>query len=122
MAARAEPVATIEDSEAPSPIRAAYLERTQNSAEAHATAETVMPGGNSRQAGYWAPYPLTIDRAEGVHLWDVDGHRSAELLFSTTEGGGASDRGTAQSRCARVTKPSSSISRNCWYSKQVAHD
>ncbi len=84
MASRAEPVATIEDSEAPSPIRAAYLERTQNSAEAHATAEMVMPGGNSRQAGYWAPYPLTIDRAEGVHLWDVDGHRYIDLINNYT--------------------------------------
>ena len=84
MASRVEPVATIEDGEAPSPIRAAYLERTQNSAGAHATAETVMPGGNSRQAGYWAPYPLTIDRAEGVHLWDVDGHRYIDLINNYT--------------------------------------
>ena len=84
MATRTEPVATIVDGEAPSPIRAAYLERTQNSAEAHARARSVMPGGNSRQAGYWSPYPLTIDRAEGVHLWDVDGHRYIDLINNYT--------------------------------------
>ncbi|MFQ5971277.1 MAG: aspartate aminotransferase family protein [Alphaproteobacteria bacterium] len=83
MASQTEP-ATLEDAPAPSPIRATYLERTQKSAEAHARAETVMPGGNSRQAGYWAPYPLTIDRAEGVHLWDVDGNRYIDLINNYT--------------------------------------
>jgi glutamate-1-semialdehyde 2,1-aminomutase len=43
-----------------------------------------MPGGTSRQAGYWAPYPLTIERAEGVHLWDVDGHRYIDLINNYT--------------------------------------
>jgi glutamate-1-semialdehyde 2,1-aminomutase len=43
-----------------------------------------MPGGTSRQAGYWAPYPLTIDRAEGVHLWDVDGRRYIDLSNNYT--------------------------------------
>ncbi len=69
---------------APSPVRATYLERTQGSAETHARAETVMPGGNSRQAGFWTPYPLTIERAEGVHLWDVDGNRYLDLINNYT--------------------------------------
>ncbi len=84
MASRTEPVAALEDVAAPSPIRATYLERTQKSAESHARAETVMPGGNSRQAGYWAPYPLTIERAQGVHLWDVDGNRYLDLINNYT--------------------------------------
>ncbi len=69
---------------APSPIHATYLHRTRKSAEAHVRAEAVMPGGNSRQAGYWAPYPLTIDRAEGVRLWDVDGNRYIDLINNYT--------------------------------------
>ncbi len=84
MASRTDPAATLDDAAAASPIHATYLERTPRSAEAHARAETVMPGGNSRQAGYWAPYPLTIDRAEGVHLWDVDGNRYIDLINNYT--------------------------------------
>ena len=84
MASRTDPAATLDDAAAASPIHAAYLERTQQSAEAHARAETAMPGGTSRQAGYWAPYPLTIDRAEGVHLWDVDGNRYIDLINNYT--------------------------------------
>ncbi len=84
MASLTEPVAAMGDAAAPSPIRTAYLERTQKSAEAHARAETVMPGGNSRQAGYWTPYPLTIDRAEGAQLWDVDGNRYLDLINNYT--------------------------------------
>jgi glutamate-1-semialdehyde 2,1-aminomutase len=43
-----------------------------------------MPGGTSRQAGYWAPYPLAIARAEGVHLWDADGHQYMDLINNYT--------------------------------------
>lgn len=82
-AAQTQAVA-LADAAAPSPIRATYLKRTQASAEAHARAERVMPGGTSRQAGYWAPYPLTIDRAEGVHLWDLDGTRHIDLINNYT--------------------------------------
>ncbi len=47
-AAQTQAVA-LEDAAAPSPIRATYLKRTQASAEAHARAERVMPGGTSRR-------------------------------------------------------------------------
>ena len=84
MASLTARVAVIEDAASPSPIRTTYLERTRKSAEAHARAETVMPGGTSRQAGYWAPYPLTIDRAEGAQLWDLDGNRYVDLINNYT--------------------------------------
>ena len=84
MATQTQAAATFEDIAAPSPIHATYTERTRKSAEAHARNETVMPGGTSRQAGYWAPYPLTIERAEGVHLWDVDGRRYLDLINNYT--------------------------------------
>ena len=84
MTLQTEPVTTLEDAAAPSPILSTYLERTPKSAEAHARARTVMPGGTSRQAGYWTPYPLTIERAEGVHLWDVDGSRYIDLINNYT--------------------------------------
>lgn len=84
MATQTQAAAVRADTAAPSPILATYYERTRKSAEAHARAKTVMPGGTSRQAGYWAPYPLAIERAEGVHLWDVDGHQYMDLINNYT--------------------------------------
>lgn len=65
-------------------ILAAYAAATPNSARAQARAEKYMPGGNSRQAGYWAPHPLTIERGEGIHLIDVDGRRYIDLTNNYT--------------------------------------
>ncbi|MCP5036912.1 MAG: aminotransferase class III-fold pyridoxal phosphate-dependent enzyme, partial [Rhodobacteraceae bacterium] len=41
-------------------------------------------GGNSRQAGYWAPYPLTIKSASGAWVTDTDGNRYIDLLNNYT--------------------------------------
>jgi len=67
-----------------SAIQAAYLERTATSAENYARATVLMPGGTSRQASYWAPYPLTIKRGEGAYFWDVDGHQYLDLINNYT--------------------------------------
>jgi len=67
-----------------SPILAAYLRRTRKSAAAQVRADIVLPGGTSRQAGYWAPYPLTFARGEGPFLWDVDGNRYLDLINNYT--------------------------------------
>ena len=68
----------------PSPILEAYRARTPGSAALYAEAQTIMPGGTSRQAGFWTPHPLSIERAEGVYLWDVDGHRYMDLINNYT--------------------------------------
>ena len=67
-----------------SAIRAAYLERTRLSAGLYAQATSLMPGGTSRQASYWAPYPLTIKRGAGPRFWDVDGHEYLDLINNYT--------------------------------------
>ena len=67
-----------------SAIRAAYLERTRLSAGLYAQATSLMPGGTSRQASYWAPYPLTIKRGAGSRFWDVDGHEYLDLINNYT--------------------------------------
>ncbi len=61
-----------------------YERWTQGSARAYEEAERYLPGGNSRQAGYWAPYPLTLARGEGCFVWDVDGNRYIDLLNNYT--------------------------------------
>lgn len=67
-----------------SAIMATYLERTRKSAATHAVAESYLPGGTSRQAGYWPPYPITIERGQGAHIWDVDGNRYIDLINNYT--------------------------------------
>ncbi len=67
-----------------SAIRAAYLERTRSSADSYERAKTLMPGGTSRQASYWAPYPLTIKRGKGPRFWDVDGNEYLDFINNYT--------------------------------------
>ncbi len=67
-----------------SPVYAAYRERTKASAENYDQARQFMPGGTSRQAAFWLPYPLTIKRGAGAYLHDVDGNRYLDLLNNYT--------------------------------------
>ena len=67
-----------------STIHQTYLARTTASAKEFARAKKFMPGGTSRQAGYWAPYPLTIGYGVGVNLWDIDGHQYLDLINNYT--------------------------------------
>lgn len=67
-----------------SAIRRAYLERAPASAANHARACRLMPGGTSRQAAFWSPYPLTIKRGRGAYFEDVDGHRYLDLINNYT--------------------------------------
>jgi glutamate-1-semialdehyde 2,1-aminomutase len=65
-------------------IEGTYRLRTPRSAELHARARRSLPGGNSRQAAYWAPYPLTVARGRGSRLTDVDGNEYLDLLYNYT--------------------------------------
>lgn len=67
-----------------SAIYAAYLERAPASAANYARACELMPGGTSRQASFWAPYPLTIRQGEGAYFHDIDGHRYLDLINNYT--------------------------------------
>ena len=55
-----------------------YRSRTPGSHEAFIRAAEVMPGV-AKGAYYYAPYPVTIDRAEGCYLHDVDGNRYVDF-------------------------------------------
>jgi len=65
-------------------IHETYLVRTPTSAKNYVRACEFMPGGTSRQASFWAPYPLTIKRGEGVYFRDVDGHQYLDLINNYT--------------------------------------
>jgi len=40
----------------------------------------VIPGGVQHNLAFNHPFPLAIDRADGAHLWDVDGNRYIDFL------------------------------------------
>jgi glutamate-1-semialdehyde 2,1-aminomutase len=50
------------------------------------TACAAMPGGNTRASIHVDPFPLTMARGEGAHLWDLDGHEYADFLSEFTAG------------------------------------
>jgi glutamate-1-semialdehyde 2,1-aminomutase len=61
-----------------------YRRLTPGSAAAGARAERVMPGGDTRAAGFHAPYPLTLERGDGARVLDVDGRAYWDLLGNFT--------------------------------------
>ncbi|HZK88984.1 MAG TPA: aspartate aminotransferase family protein [Stellaceae bacterium] len=63
-----------------------YRARHPKSAALYQKACAALPGGNTRSAIYAEPFPLTMVRGEGAHLWDADGHEYADFLSEFTAG------------------------------------
>ncbi len=45
-----------------------------------------LPGGNTRHSIFTEPFPLTMVKGEGAHLWDLDGHEYVDFLSEFTAG------------------------------------
>jgi len=65
-------------------VEATYRDRTPKSRELFALAGTVMPGGDTRSALYFSPYPTFVERGFGCHLRDVDGNEYLDFLSNYT--------------------------------------
>ncbi len=65
-------------------IAATFAARTEGSAAVHERACLVLPGGDTRTSAHHTPYPLTLERAEGPHVFDVDGNRYVDLIGNFT--------------------------------------
>ena len=65
-------------------ILATYQSNTPKSAEAQRRGHASVVGGNSRGAAYHRPYPLTLVRAEGATVVDVDGREHLDLINNFT--------------------------------------
>ncbi|SMC63878.1 aspartate aminotransferase family protein [Papillibacter cinnamivorans] len=61
-----------------------YAARTPKSKEAYALAREYLAGGETRSIAYHRPYPLTVRRAEGCRLYDVDGNEYVDFLGNYT--------------------------------------
>src|SRR5437868_11881734 len=54
--------------------RELYRARNRKSLAQYEAACAALPGGNTRSAIFVDPFPLTMTKGEGAHLWDLDGH------------------------------------------------
>jgi glutamate-1-semialdehyde 2,1-aminomutase len=57
-----------------------YRAATPRSAELIQRAARTMPGGNTRTASFYPPYPVVIERGDGPWVWDVDGRWYVDLF------------------------------------------
>lgn len=53
--------------------------RTQASAAVYARAEKALVGGVPSSYQRRAPYPIYLERGQGQHVWDVDGHQYLDV-------------------------------------------
>src|SRR5689334_3366374 len=63
-----------------------YRARNPKSLAQYQEACAAMPGGNTRHSIYIDPFPLTMAKGEGSHLWDIDGHEYVDFLSEFTAG------------------------------------
>jgi glutamate-1-semialdehyde 2,1-aminomutase len=61
-----------------------YLNRTPNSAKMQEIASKYLPGGSSRDAAFFEPYPIFIERGNGRHIYDVDGNQYLDYMINAT--------------------------------------
>ena len=65
-------------------IEKMYVSRTARSRSADEEACEYLPGGSTRSATDANPYPIYMDRAEGCHLYDVDGNEYIDFMNNYT--------------------------------------
>jgi glutamate-1-semialdehyde 2,1-aminomutase len=61
-----------------------YLERTSKTREHLEAAKKYLPGGDTRAAGYYGPYPVFIERGRGCRIYDCDGNEYIDLVNNFT--------------------------------------
>ena len=61
-----------------------YEKLTTKSHSMNIEAENYLPGGSSRAAAYFEPYPFFADRAEGHYIYDVDGNKFLDFMLNAT--------------------------------------
>jgi glutamate-1-semialdehyde 2,1-aminomutase len=65
-------------------IMSRFVQRTVRSKQYDARAKERLPGGDTRAATYFAPYPAYMTSGNGCYLFDVDGNKYLDLLNNYT--------------------------------------
>ncbi len=68
----------------PADIMGRFVQRTVRSKEHDTRAQKSLPGGDTRAATYFAPYPAYMASGSGCYLYDVDGNEYLNLLNNYT--------------------------------------
>ncbi|MSP78417.1 MAG: aspartate aminotransferase family protein [Dehalococcoidia bacterium] len=61
-----------------------YEAATPKSRALHQQADQYLAGGETRTSAFWSPYPVTIARGQGCHVWDVDGNDRIDFVNNFT--------------------------------------
>jgi len=61
-----------------------YLKKTPGSKAHQEKAARYLPGGDTRAATYFAPYPVYMENGRGCYLYDVDGNAYLDMLGNYT--------------------------------------
>lgn len=65
-------------------IETRFLERTGKSEQLYHKAKKYLPGGETREAVTYKPYPAFMDRGMGCKLYDIDGNEYLDFLGNYT--------------------------------------
>src|SRR5438128_9387631 len=81
-------------------LTARYEAEFPNSRKLFEKAKNLFPNGVTHDLRHLEPFPIYIERAEGAHKWDVDGHR----LSVNWAANGAWLLGTGHPRGAKASR------------------
>lgn len=88
-------------------IKARYAEERPNSYKMHLQACKYLPGGDTRTATFFLPYPNFIDYGEGAYMYDVDGHKLLDFQNNYTSLiHGHAHKPTVDAVCEQIAKGS----------------
>ena len=61
-----------------------YIANTPKSRALQEKAAQFLPGGSTRGAAFYDPYPVFIDKGQGNYLYDVDGNKYLDFVINAT--------------------------------------
>ncbi|GAB4337910.1 MAG: glutamate-1-semialdehyde 2,1-aminomutase [Candidatus Abyssubacteria bacterium] len=65
-------------------IQQSYFAWSSKSQKLMERARRFMPGGDTRTTAHYLPYPVFMNRAQGCHIYDVDGHEYTDFMNNFT--------------------------------------
>lgn len=75
---------TYESNEIGRDIVARYRQKTGQSDKHFEAAKNWLPGGDTRRASYFTPYPTFMEKGEGCYLYDCDGNKYIDMQNNYT--------------------------------------